>query len=77
VRRPENPGAAGDAGFPAGDGWFVLDLGPVAHGSRASAPAVVTPLTRRGRSTGAPYVDCSLGILNPACRQRIESAARG
>lgn len=76
VRRPVDPGAASDAGLPAGDGWFVLDLGPRARGDRA-APAVVTPRTRHGHRTAPSYVDCSLGVLSPACERRIESAARG
>jgi hypothetical protein len=77
VRRPVDVEAASDAGLPAGDGWFVLDLGPVKSGGQSAAPAVVTPLTRQGDRVGPPYVDCSLGVLAPACVQRIESAARG
>ena len=77
VRRPIDPSAANDAGLPAGDGWFVLDLGPVGRGGDVGAPAVVTPLARHGHHAGPPYVDCSLGVLNPACEHRIESAARG
>jgi hypothetical protein len=77
VRRPVDRDAAKDAGLPAGDGWFVLDLGPVGRGRGAAAPAVVVPLTGHGRRAGPPYVDCSLGVLNDACRHRIESAARG
>ncbi len=65
-------------GLPAGDGWFVLDLGPV-HGAvgRPGAPAVVLPLDRRGRRAGPAYVDCSLGVIAPACKRRIEAAAAG
>jgi hypothetical protein len=77
VRRPVGPDAAKDDGLPAGDGWFVLDLGPVGRGRGAAAPAIVTPLTRHGHRSGPPYVDCSLGVLNPACERRIESTARG
>jgi hypothetical protein len=55
----------------------VLDLGPVAGGGQSTAPAVVTPLTRHGHRVGPPYVDCSLGVLAPACVRRIESAAHG
>ncbi len=77
VRRPVDPDAAKDAGLPAGDGWFVLDLGPVGRGEDGAAPAVVVTLTRHGQRSGPPYVDCSLGVLNPACRRRIESTARG
>jgi hypothetical protein len=77
VRAPLDRGAASGAGFPASDGWFVLDLGPVPHAGQAAAPAVVTPLTRRGHRAGPPYVDGTLGGLSPACRRRIESAARG
>jgi len=77
VRRPVDPDAAKDAGLPTGDGWFVLDLGPVGRGRGAAAPAVVVPLTRHGHRSGPPYVDCSLGVLNPACERRIESTARG
>jgi hypothetical protein len=76
VRRPVDPEAAKDAGLPAGDGWFVLDLGPVGRGRGAAAPAIVVPLTRHGHR-GPPYVDCSLGVLNAACERRIESIARG
>ncbi len=76
VQPPVDPGAASDAGLPAGDGWFVLFLGPVAHGAEACASAVVNPLTRHGHRAGPPYVDCSLGVLSPACRQRIDSPAR-
>jgi hypothetical protein len=77
IRRPIDPDAATDAGLPAGDGWFVVDLGPVGSGKDAAAPAVVVPFTKHGHRTGPPYVDCSLGVLNPACERRIESAARG
>jgi hypothetical protein len=77
VQRPVDPGAANDAGFPAGDGWFVLDLGPIHRVGQPAAPAVVTPLTRHGHRAGPPYVDCSLGVIAPACARRIESAARG
>lgn len=73
---PVDRGAARDAGFPAGDGWFVIDLGPAGAG-RAAAPAVITPLDSRGRRTGSPYADCSLGVLGPACKRRIEAAASG
>jgi hypothetical protein len=70
--------ATSDAGFPATDGWFVLDLGPV-HGTtgRPNAPAVVLPLEREGRRAGPAYVDCSLGVIGPACKRRIEAAAAG
>jgi hypothetical protein len=77
VRRPVDPSAASDAGLPPGDGWFVLDLGPIKGGEQSAAPAVVVPLTRHGHRVGPPYVDCSLGVLAPACVRRIESAARG
>lgn len=77
VRRPVDPHAAQDAGLPAGDSWFVLDLGPVRRGDDAATPAVVIPLTGHGHRAGPPYVDCSLGVLSPACVRRIESAARG
>jgi hypothetical protein len=77
VRPAADAGAAEDAGLPAGDDWFVLDLGPVERVGRPAAPAVVTPLTRHGHRVGPPYVDCSLGVLAPACVRRIESAARG
>lgn len=78
VRSPVDRGAATDAGFPAGDGWFVVDLGPV-HGTAGEpgAPAVVVPLDRKGRRAGPAYVDCSLGVLNSACKRRIEAAAAG
>lgn len=77
IRTPIDPAAAREAGFPAGDGWFVLDLGPVGRAPRAKAPAVVTPLDARGRRVGAPYVDCSLGVIGQACKRRIEAAAAG
>jgi hypothetical protein len=77
VRRPVDPDAAKASGLPAGDGWFVLDLGPVRPGRDAAAPAVVVPLARHGHRAGPPYVDCSLGVLNAACERRIESAAFG
>jgi hypothetical protein len=77
VRGPGDKGAARGAGFPAGDGWFVVDLGPVHRIRRPGAPAVVTPFTRHGHRVGPAYVDCSLGVIAPACRRRIESAARG
>jgi hypothetical protein len=77
VRAPVDPDAARDAGFPARNGWFVLDLGPVHGAGQSASPAVLTPLTRRGHRAGPSYVDCSLGVIAPACRRRIESAARG
>jgi hypothetical protein len=78
VYDPVDRKAASDAGFPAADGWFVLDLGP-AHGAAGhpNAPAVVVPLDRGGRRSGPAYVDCSLGIIGPACKRRIEAAAAG
>jgi hypothetical protein len=72
---PGDPDAAGDAGFPAGDRWFVFDLGPAAGSDRAHSPALVTPLDAGGHRAGAPYMDCSLGVIGPECRQRIERAA--
>ncbi len=77
ARDPVDRSAASDAGLPAGDGWFVVDLGPIRRATAGAAPAVVTPLTRRGHRVGPRYVDCSLGVISPACRRRIESAARG
>jgi hypothetical protein len=75
VRAPIDRDAASDAGFPAGDGWFVLDLGHVPGAAgRADAPAVVVPIEREGRR-GPAYVDCSLGVIGPACKRRIEAAA--
>jgi hypothetical protein len=74
VRVPVDRAAARDAGFPAGDGWFVVDLGRAGHAARAKAPVVVTPLDARGRA-GPPYVDCSLGVIGQACKRRIEAAA--
>ncbi len=74
---PTDRGAATAAGFPAGDGWFVLDLGPVKASAGSGAPAVVTPLDQRGHRAGPSYVDCSLGIIGPACKRRIEAAAAG
>jgi hypothetical protein len=74
IRQPVDRDAASAAGFPVGNGWFVLDLGPV-KGVGHGAPAVVTPFTRHGHRAGPAYVDCSLGVIAPACRRRIESAA--
>lgn len=70
-------GAAHSAGFPTGAGWFVLDLGPTRTAANPAAPAVVTPFTRHEHRTGPAYVDCSLGVISPACKQRIEAAAAG
>jgi hypothetical protein len=78
VHAPIDRDAAGDAGFPAADGWFVLDLGPVHGGTgHPGAPAVVVPLDRHGDHAGPAYVDCSLGVIAPACKRRIEAAAAG
>lgn len=78
VYDPVDRKAASDAGFPAADGWFVLDLGPVQHAAGSpSAPAVVVPVDRKGRRSGPAYVDCSLGVIGPACKRRIEAAAAG
>jgi hypothetical protein len=78
VHDPVDRDAAGDAGFPAADGWFVLDLGPVHDmAGHPGAPAVVVPLDRMGRRAGPAYVDCSLGVIGPACKRRIEAAATG
>ncbi|HEX3359918.1 MAG TPA: hypothetical protein VHS74_02900 [Solirubrobacterales bacterium] len=78
VHDPVDRNAASDAGFPAQDGWFVLDLGP-AHDAAGhpGIPAVVVPLDRKGRRAGPAYVDCSLGVIGPACKRRIEAAATG
>ena len=77
VRVPVDHAAARDAGFPPGDGWFVLDLGPADPAGRAKAPAVVAPLDARGRRVGPNYVDCSLGVIGEACKRRIEAIASG
>jgi hypothetical protein len=78
VHAPVDRDAANDAGFPAGDGWFVLDLGPVRGATgRPGAPAIVVPLDRHGDHAGPAYVDCSLGVIAPACKRRIEAAAAG
>jgi hypothetical protein len=78
VHAPIDRDAASDAGFPAADSWFVLDLGPVRGATgRPGAPAVVVPLDRHGHHAGPAYVDCSLGVIAPACKQRIEAAAAG
>jgi hypothetical protein len=74
---PADRDAASEAGIPAADSWFVVDLGAAKGGGRPAAPAVVTPLTRHGHRAGPPYVDCSLGELAPACVRRIRTAARG
>lgn len=77
VHAPIDRDAASNAGFPAADGWFVLDLGPVHAAGRPGAPAVVVPLDRHGDRAGPVYVDCSLGVIAPACKRRIEAAAAG
>jgi hypothetical protein len=78
VHAPVDRDAASDAGFPAGDGWFVVGLGPVpGAGGHPEAPAVVVPLDRHGDQAGPAYVDCSLGVIAPACKRRIEAAAAG
>jgi hypothetical protein len=78
VRDPVDRGSASDAGFPASDGWFVLDLGPAGGPTgRPGAPAVVVPLAHHGRRSGPAYVDCSLGVIGPACKHRIEATATG
>jgi hypothetical protein len=77
VRVPVDRAAAHGAGFPTGDGWFVVDLGPAGRVAGAKAPAVVTPLDARGRRAGPPYVDCSLGVIGQACKRRIEATASG
>jgi hypothetical protein len=77
VHLPVDRTAAHASGFPADDGWFVVDLGPAGRVARAKAPAVVTPLDAHGRRAGPPYVDCSLGVIGAACKRRIEAAARG
>ncbi len=77
VHVPVDRAAARNAGFPAGDNWFVLDLGPAGQAPRAKAPAVVTPFDARGRRIGPAYVDCSLGVIGQACKRRIEAAAAG
>jgi hypothetical protein len=78
VHDPVDRDAASDAGFPAADGWFVLDLGPAdGPAGQPGAPAVVVPLDRKGGRAGPAYVDCSLGVIGPACKRRIEAAAAG
>lgn len=78
VHAPADRDGADDAGFPADDGWFVLDLGPVRGATgHPGAPAVVVPLDRHGDHAGPAYVDCSLGVIAPACKRRIEAAAAG
>lgn len=73
---PVDRGAARDAGFPGGDGWFVIDLGPD-RGAPGNVPAILTPLDSGGRPAGPAYADCSLGMLAPACKRRIDAAASG
>jgi hypothetical protein len=76
ARQPIDPGAAGDAGLPAGDRWFVLDLGAAAGSpDHGRAPAVVIPIDDSGHRAGRAYVDCSLGLIGTACKRRIETAA--
>jgi hypothetical protein len=77
VHAPIDRDAASDAGFPAADGWFVVDLGPVHAAGHPGAPALVVPLDRHGDHAGPAYVDCSLGVIAPACKRRIEAAAAG
>jgi hypothetical protein len=78
IHVPVDRDGADVAGFPAVDGWFVLDVGPVQSATgRPGVPAVVVPLDRQGRRVGPAYVDCSLGVIDPACKRRIEAAATG
>jgi hypothetical protein len=78
VHTPVDRDAASGAGFPAGDGWFVVGLGPVPGAAgHPDAPAIVVPLDRHGDHAGRAYVDCSLGVIAPACKRRIEAAAAG
>jgi hypothetical protein len=74
---PADAGAAHDAGFPADDRWFVFDLGSTGGSGRAHSPALVTPLDESGQPAGAPYMDCSLGVIGTECRRRIEHTAAG
>jgi hypothetical protein len=75
AREPVDRGAADQAGLPAADRWFVVDLGPVHGSGLQTAPAILVPLARGGRRAGPAYADCSLGILGAACKRRIEAAA--
>jgi hypothetical protein len=74
AQSPADAEAARAAGFPAGDSWFVFDLGSARPG-REHAPATVVPLDRSGHRAGAPYMDCSLGVIGSECRRRIERSA--
>jgi hypothetical protein len=67
-----DPGAAAEAGVPAGSRWFVVAL---PDGPAGSDPALVTPLDRAGQRLGRPYLDCSLGVIGRGCERRIRAAA--
>lgn len=72
TRRPLDLDAAAASGVPAGARWFVIDLDA---GSAGRAPALVTPLDGDGQPLGAPFADCSLGVIGAACERRIRAAA--
>ncbi|HET6999125.1 MAG TPA: hypothetical protein VFI03_11100 [Solirubrobacterales bacterium] len=77
VRTATRPVAEDDdtkgAGVPEGTRWFVV---PLARGQGGlPVPAVVQPLDVDGRRLGAPYVDCSLGVVGSKCLSEIRSRA--
>jgi hypothetical protein len=74
ARAPGDPSAAADAGLPGRARWFVLDLG---RAGRGDDPALVVGLRRHGGRSGPAYADCSLGVIDEACRRRIGSSAAG
>jgi hypothetical protein len=70
TRRATDPEAAGEAGVPAGAHWFV-----VSFAKPTRAPARVVTLDDRGRRLGPVRVDCSLGVVGPACIRQIRARA--
>lgn len=58
------------AGVEPGTRWFVAVL-PSADNS----PATVIARDRKGARLGKPLLDCSLGLLSPACERQIRSQA--
>ena len=71
TRAPADPDAARAAGVPDDLRWFAI---PFVGPATASLPARVTPLAA-GEPAGRAYLDCSLGIGDPACERRIRSQA--
>ncbi|HEX6667378.1 MAG TPA: hypothetical protein VF081_12370 [Solirubrobacterales bacterium] len=66
----EDAAATAEAGVPAGTRWFVTPVNSAAGGLHRG-PAQLTPLDAQGRPTGAAYLDCSLGLVGPACERQV------